>query len=321
MKRLFKYLILILLFVAVPVNAYQVKECDRSDMENYGVNKKWQITTSNLKNVMDTHCIADTKAKIYDFSDVLTKEEEDKLREEMNEFITKYKTDLVIVIDSLAYSYDSMNETYAADFYDYNDFGKDYPLYDGILLFRNTYELDPYYDMYTFGNAQLYFTQDRYDYILDGIYSDLHAGNYYNGFSRYIKYVTRYYSEGKPGQANNYYIDENGYAQEREWGFSDSETTKAFPYGGMAIGSGIVTLIIVSIMAAKNKMVKKAVTANEYLVKSSINYTERRDDFVSSHTTSWTESDSSSGGGGGGGFHSSGGSSGGGHSSGGGRHG
>ena len=50
--------------------------------------------------------------------------------------------------------------------------------------------------------------------------------------------------------------------------------------------------------------------------KESINITNRKDIFIRSHTTSYTESSSSSGGGG---SHS--GSSGGGHSSGGGRHG
>ena len=60
----------------------------------------------------------------------------------------------------------------------------------------------------------------------------------------------------------------------------------------------------------------------EYLQKNTINITKRQDLFVSSHTTSYTEShDSSFSGGGGGGFSSSGGSSGGGHSSDGGRHG
>ena len=68
------------------------------------------------------------------------------------------------------------------------------------------------------------------------------------------------------------------------------------------------------ILVSKNKMVRKAITANEYLDKGSINYTQSMDQFVRSHTTHYTVSSSSGGGG-------HGGSSGGGHSSGGGRHG
>ena len=322
MKRFFKLFILIILFTTVPVYAKEVRECDRADMENYGVNKKWDLNQNNLQNVNNTPCV-DAKDKIYDFSNVLTDEEEDELREKINEFINKYDKDLVIVIKSLPYVNDKQNEDFAADFYDYNDFGIDYPLYDGILLFRNTYAKDPYYDMYTFGNAQLYFDQSRYDTILDGIYYELHEGEYLLGFSSFINYVDRYMDKGKPSGADNYYVDENGYAKEKKYGISETESTRMLPYLPIMLGSGVITLIVMLILVAKNKMVKKAYDANPYLVKNSINYTEKKDEFISSHTTSWTEPDSSSsyGGGGGGGFHSSGGSSGGGHSSGGGRHG
>ena len=65
-------------------------------------------------------------------------------------------------------------------------------------------------------------------------------------------------------------------------------------------------------------MIKKETEATHYMNKASLNYTKKQDNFITSHTTSYTVSSSS--GGGGGGF-SSGGSSGGGFSSGGGRHG
>ena len=72
-------------------------------------------------------------------------------------------------------------------------------------------------------------------------------------------------------------------------------------------------------MVNKNKMVKKDTRATGYLNNSSISYTKRTKNLISSHTTHYRRTESSSGGGGG--FSSSRGSSGGGHSSGGGRHG
>ena len=81
--------------------------------------------------------------------------------------------------------------------------------------------------------------------------------------------------------------------------------------------SSVITCIIMIILTSKNKMVKKASVAKEYLDSASVNYTNRNDEFISTHTTSYTVSSSS--GGGGGGSHS--GSSGGGHGGGGGRHG
>ncbi len=71
------------------------------------------------------------------------------------------------------------------------------------------------------------------------------------------------------------------------------------------------------ILVKKNKMVIKATEAENYLDQSSVNITNKQDQFLTTHTTSYTVSSSS--GGGGAGSHS--GSSGGGHSSGGGRHG
>jgi uncharacterized protein len=71
------------------------------------------------------------------------------------------------------------------------------------------------------------------------------------------------------------------------------------------------------ILISKNKMVKKASVARDYIDNASIEYTNRSDQFINSHTTSYTVSSSSSGGGRSG---SSFGSSGGGHGGGGGRH-
>ena len=308
MKKVLKSLFLLWVLLLTPmVLAKEPTLCDRADMENYGVNKKWKITDINIINVKTTPCV-NAKDKIYDFSGVLTDDEYNKLKQEIGEYIKETKMDLVIVIDDIPYSNDSMNEEYAADFYDYNDFGIEYDRYSGSLLLRNTYEQDPYYDIYTFGDAQLYYDYNRLQVILDGIYDDLHNGKYYDGFHSYIEFLKDYYKQGKA--LDNYKVDENGYLQK----------VYRYPFVIIFVISTIVTAIVMSILVKKNKMVLKATEASEYLNKTSTRITNRQDQFISTHTSSYTTS-SSSGGGGGGGHHSSGGSSGGGHSSGGGRHG
>ena len=88
---------------------------------------------------------------------------------------------------------------------------------------------------------------------------------------------------------------------------------------GIALGGGaLVTLITMIVLVKKNKMVKKANAAVEYLDKSSVNYSVKTDQFTGTFTTRHRISSDSSGGGGGG--HSSIGSSGGGHTGGSGRH-
>lgn len=316
MKRIKYLLIIISLFLVgiVNVNAKIPETKNREELENLGVNKKWTITVENKDNVLKSKYV-NAEEKIYDFSDVLTEEEYEKLKNEAIEFKNHTNMDIVILIDSLPYSYDNMNEDYAADFYDYNDFGLDLDKYSGVLLFRNTYEKDPYYDIYTFGNAQLYFSKSRLDKTLDNIYDDLHDKNYYNGFSKYISEMKSYYDNGIAEEMRGYTVDDNGYLQA-----PPVEPPKYHvPIGWALLIASVVSTISIVIMIRKNKMVMKATQAEEYIDSKSIKISNKEDTFISSHTTHYTTSSSS--GSSGGSFHSSRGSSGGGHSSGGGRHG
>lgn len=309
MKK-FSYILLFLLsffMIIIPVKAL-VNTSERVEDDNYGVNKKWKITSSNKANILNTPLV-DSSEKVYDFADILDSDEELELRENIEKFIDKTNMDMVILTINEPYSYDSKNEDIAADFYDYNDFGLDFPNYSGILILRNTYAQDPYYDIYTFGDAQIYFNFNRLDNTLDYIYNDLHNGYYLDGFNSFISKISAYYDDGIPNSMKNAYIDEDGAVQYKR-------VYNPPILVACVVGIG-VALTITLIFVFKNKMVKKATKASEYLVKDSVNFTLRKDDFRNSVTTHYTVSSSSSGGGG----HSSFGSSGGGHSSGGGRHG
>ena len=313
MKKI-KYLLIVLFTFFIGIsNIYAMPETkNREELENYGVNKKWEITDTNKSNVLKTKLV-NSDEKIYDFSEVLTDEEISNLKKLSEEFTKKTNMDIIILIDNLEYSIDTQNEDYAADFYDYNDFGLNLDKnYSGLLLFRNTYEQDPYYDIYTFGKAQLYFDYNRLNTTLDNIYDNIHSGAYNAGFSQFINEMSNYYDKGIPTTMENYTLDENGFLKQLPAKY------KA-PIGIAFIISIVVTFIIIMILIKKNKMVAKATRAEEYLNKDSVNITNKVDQFISSHTTHYTTSSSS--GSSGGGFSSSGGSSGGGHSSGGGRHG
>ena len=313
MKKIFNTIFIVLLTLVSTINVYaSTNTYDRNDFENYGVNKNVENIDSKLTYIMNTKKV-DANEKIYDFSDILTDEEEQLLKVKIDKFIEDNNMDMVIVTDSFAYYYDKKNEEYADDFYDYNDFGLNFEYYSGVLLLRNTYSLDPYYHMSTSGNAMLYLNDARVNSILDDIYNDIHAGNYYEGFSKWITYTDNYIKSGYPSTASNYYIDSNG-------NMHRAKPKYHAPWGIAFIAGVAVALTIVLIMVAKNKMVKKARKASEYLDQGSVSITKREDTFLRSHTTSYTVSSSSGGGhhGGGHSFHS--GSSGFSHG-GGGRHG
>lgn len=313
-RKILKLTLIIVTFISAyillptTVNA-EVTTYNREELKNYGVNKKWNINTNNKDNILKTYAV-DSNQKIYDFSNVLTDEEEQKLTERMYKFTEKYKIDIVILTDNYQYTEDSQNTTFATDFYDYNDFGINYEKYDGVMLFRNTYEQNPYFDAYSFGNAQLYFYDTRLSNTLDYIYDDMHNEAYYSGFNKFIDKMEEYYNEGK---LTDYYVDESGFLQKQK---TASYYLKMI--GLSMIIALVITGIIIYTLIKKNRMVLKATKATVYMNKEKSKITNVQDNFITSNTTSYViSSDTSSGGG----HSSSGGSSGVGFSSGGGRHG
>ncbi len=281
-----------------------VSVIERTESNKWGVNKHWNINSSNLDNVKSIPYV-DSSLKVYDFADILTDSEEKEIYNKIQNFIEHTNMDMVFVSIDMSYSYDSKNEDFAADFYDYNDFGLNSSNYSGILLLRNNYSSDRYYDMYVFGDAQLYFDQSRADDILDSIYSDFVNKKYLNGISSFISKCSSYYDRGYVYKYRHAYVDSDSYIRFNYY----------IPIIPCLGGSLFITLIVMLILISKNKMIRKATTASEYLDKDSVNYTKHLDQFTHSHTTHYTVSSSSGGGG------SHGGSSGGGHFSGGGRHG
>lgn len=313
MKKIFISIYTIFLILLTTTNVYaSTNTYDRMSLTNYGVNKNVGDINSKLSNILNTKSV-NASEKVYDFADILTDEEEANLKIQIDQFISDNNMDMVIVTDNFSYNYDSENAKYADDFYDYNDFGLDIKYYSGVLLLRNAYEADPYYHMSTTGSAQLYLNDSRIDSILDDIYYDIKNGNYYEGFSKWIRYTDQKIKSGYPKTAYSYYLDDDGNMHRGK--------ERYYPPIGFSFIAGAVTAgIIIWVLISKNKMVKKASKATEYLDRSSVEIIRREDNYLRSHTSSYTMSSSSGGSHGGGGhsFHS--GSSGHSHG-GGGRHG
>lgn len=306
MKKIKILLLIILITFTANVNA-STNTKSRNELNNLGVNKHWNITQSNKSNILNTYLV-DSSEKIYDFSEKITDEDEQIIYNKLMEFINHTNMDIAFITVNFPYTNDKDNENYAADFYDYNDFGIDKENYSGIILFRNTYEQDPYYDIYTFGNAQLYFDTSRYDEILDSIYDDLHSENYVNGLNTFINKLIYYYDQGIPSSLENYIVDKNGYLKK----------TYQIPWLAATITASIITITVTIILINKNKMVKRKLDTSTYLSPNDLHITNIQNKLINSYITHHTVSSSS---GSSGGFSSHSGSSGGGHSSGGGRHG
>jgi len=308
--RKIKYILILLITSLVFISNVSagVNTKNREELENYGVNKKWNITDINKPNVMKTPLV-DANEKVYDFSDKLSDEDKTIIKEKLMDFTSKTNMDIAFVLVNLPYTDDKENEDYAADFYDYNDFGIDFENYDGVLLLRNTYEADPYYNVYTFGKAQLYFSYNRCENTLDDIYNDFHNDSYVNGINTFVNEFVNYYEDGIPTEMDSYVLDEMGFLKK----------VYKTPYALILLIDLAITVIVILVLVHKNKMVKKNLNTKDYISSKDLIFRNTSDTLINSYTTHYTTSSSSSSGGGG--FSSSGGSSGGGHSSGGGRHG
>ena len=309
MKKLKYIIVFIISLFLFSSSAYALSDMysieERNSSNNYGVNKtKIKVTNSNKSNVLNVPYV-DASIKVYDYEDVLTDDEEVKIRELINQYTKDTKIDFVLLIADLSmYSNDHYIETYAADFYDYNDFGIDDENYSGVIMIRDTGGRRD--SIILTGDAQLYYDSERLDDINNYIDYDIRNDNYYNMYVKLIDRSSYWYEQGIPDSMEDAYLDEDGVIRYKFQA----------PIFGIIIGGGAVTGIVIFILIRKNRMVRVAKNANDYLDRKSIVYTLKNNQLINSHTSSYRMS-SSSGGGGGSSFR---GSSGRGHSSGGVRH-
>ena len=229
--------------------------------DNYLINDWIEVTDSNRGNILNTPAV-NAEEKIYDFADLYTDSEEKDLYNEVNSYIQSYNMDLVIV--TINSNNKSSPQEYADDFYDYNDFGISSNR-DGILFLIDMQNREIY--MSTTGTAIEMYNDYRINEALDSVYTYMSDEDYYEGTSNYIDIIKDYAASGYP---NNSTISNKG----------DRPSIVT-----TMIVSLIITIIIMGILISKNKMVRKATTAEEYLNKESVNIKNISDILVSSNTT------------------------------------
>ena len=248
MKKIF--FTILCCFLLINVCNAEIKTYDRYNLDNYGVNKKWKITSSNKEHVLNTHAV-DASQKIYDFSDILSESDEYYLKSLVDDFYETTGFDLVILTESFYNLDDDDNGDYAQDFYDYNDFGMDDKYYSGVVILRNTYPGYPWYGVYSFGEAQFYYpaeySNNRINYTLDDVYNDMVSGNYRYAMEQIITDLTNYYRQGKEHGMEDYTLDSNGMLL--------YQPTFHPPIFIALIASLIITWIYVGSKVKKNKMV------------------------------------------------------------------
>lgn len=222
----------------------------------------------------------DSSLKIYDYGELLTDEQEVKIKSKIDDYIAKYNLDMVIVTKK---NYYGNLKAYGQDFYDYNDFGKG-KTHDGILLVLNVDNYGPIAEIVTTGEGIRMYDDARIDSILTSMSNSKYSGNAAI-VEAFVDKSDYYASLGIPASNKNTYIDENG----------DYHVRRTYPAFALIFTSAVVATIVLLVMVHKNKMIKKAITAHNYLDYNSIAITMRNDQFIHTHTTKTNISSNSGG--------------------------
>lgn len=238
--------------------------------------------------------------RVYDYADVLTDEEEEKLRVYIAKKEAEYKADFVIMTFSRPvegaeakeqYGYRSTNweqnmTDIADDFWDENGYGYNASFEgDGSILIDNRYEGQRGEWLSTSGKVEAALSSRAVESVLYAV-DAYYDSDPYEAYIRYIDKVCSYldYSQGNVQVTGSYYL-------------------------GALIISVIVTLVYASYHLSKNKA-KNTVAVNAYVAGGKPVLRNKSDDFirksvVKRHIETNNGGGGHHGGGGGGGHHTS----------------
>lgn len=275
-----KKILISLCLLFLPLSVLASTNTFERTLDDLRVNDYVEVNSSNKSIILRTPSV-DASEKVYDFADLFSDEEEQELYDKLTSFIEKYNMDFAVVTINDNNKSSAMN--YADDFYDYNDFGVN-DTNDG-LLFLIDMDTRNYY-VSTTGESIRMYNDSRIDGLLDYAESDMRSGNYFSAASKIISRASTYADSGIPSGNENSYIGEKG----------QIKYIKKINYLSAAILSFIISIIVIIILIAKNRMIKKALSADTYISKA-LKITEKSDKFLTTHTSVVTINTSSGSGG------------------------
>ena len=249
--------------------------------------------TAKAANYQRTNTECTTTERVFDYGDVLTDKEEDKLRELIAKREKQTGCDIVLVTlkESLKdyaraidpnVRYDEFVRIYAEEFYENNNFGYNKANGDGVILVDNWYREDDgriYTWFCTTGKVKDAYSDADIDHILDNVYRYVES-NHYRAYKTYV---------------NDFYDDMLGL------GAFHPNVPNWIPWI-----VGMISAVIFILFNWKGKKGVKTTTATTYVEGSEPRFRVREDRFIRK-TVTQRKIETSSGGSHGGGGHSGGG--------------
>ncbi|MGP1403954.1 MAG: TPM domain-containing protein [Catonella sp.] len=199
----------------------------------------------------------DVTSRIVDDADVLTDEEEAKLRAKLDEISERQKFD--VVINTINGGNYSSIVDYADDYFDYNRFSDSASkLNDGVVLVMDYGSRDFYIS--TSGKGIKVITDEKRESMQDEFLPYLSEGNAYKGFETFAELCDKAVSQ------------------------YDSKKFM-ITLAGSIIPALILALIVCSILTSQLKTVREQHMANNYAVKDSFYVRDAQDFFLYKNVT------------------------------------
>ena len=201
----------------------------------------------------------DKTEKIYDYAQILSEKEENKLKIGIDKYINKHNLDMVIVTVK-HHSHDNL-QNYMNEFYVKNDFGIESNI-DGIIIVIDLKDKKENIGMKTFGIANSLYNEEKIKTILTEINKEK---EYYKKLDKFIDY-------------SNKYIEDNDSEN-----ITISSILSSINWLATIIISLILPLILIIICLLKSKEIKKSENKN-YIKENSIVIDIKKEEFMTTNT-------------------------------------
>lgn len=226
-----------------------------NDSSTYNSNT---YTTNSQKAKANTPVVDATK-KIYDYANLITKDEEEVLYNKVQEFINKYDMDMAIV--TINSNPKSSSMAYADDFYDYNNFGKGTNK-TGLLFLIDMQNRNMWIS--TTGDAINIYTDSRINTILDYTYDKISNEDYNGCAEQFIDKASYFANKGLTG--------------------GSKVVTVPKMICNSLIFAGLVTIVFICIGLATHRKPKKKKEASNYITQP-LKLSNKLDTFLDKHVS------------------------------------
>ena len=191
-----------------------------------------EVTEKNHDTIMNTPSVS-PDAKIYDFADLFTEEEEQNLYKSIKEYIDDKKVDAIIVTTNNLNGY-SIKE-YAYNFYDYNDFQSVGVIF---VIYKNVDHTEIYMGNSGPSTSKIFkaYNDARIRETLKYVYDNyLREEKYYECCQEYIKIINGFYD----ATFGKYHVNKNG------------QITKEIPWIESLVIAASLSFIVYTILKKK----------------------------------------------------------------------